>query len=288
MGRLGVGGVLDVDQPDDPSDAGKPGAKLGNGFDVLRGNGSPAGYILTHGNIVLDTLTVSVDGRRLVRNRDYFVDPVSGALSFTEPVSSMQSIRATYRYNEGKAAARSLVGLPLLPGFFGGNSNASFLHAYRGADAKGGLPFDVLTFGMKMDFDLGSLGLESMLYMSDPRKPGAKGLFEKDSGKAPRSLESDQIVSQKARVEMGDARLSFGYQDVGANFTGFTTLREQGALPKEVVDQLEREKGVRRLSAALELRPNSLMPEGSPWNRLSWMRMYDSSGALDSIQLVYN
>ena len=288
VGRLGVGGIPGVDQADEADEAGKPGANLGNGFDLLRGNGSPAGYILTHGNIVLDTLSVSVDGRRLVRNRDYFVDPVSGALSFAEPVSSLQTIRASYRYNEGKSVARSLVGLPLLPAFFGGSSNASFLHAYRGADAKGGLPFDVLTFGMKMDFDLGNVGLESMLYMSDPRRPGAKGLFDKDSGKAPRSLESDQIVSQKARVELGDARLSFGYQDVGSNFTGFATLREQGALPKEVVDQLEREKGVRRLSAALELRPNSLMPEGSPWNRLSWVRLYDSSGALDSIQLVYN
>lgn len=293
VGQLGVANILDEKQ--DPLDVAGPKeeGKRGNGFDTLTGNGSPAGYMLSRGNIVADSITVLVDGRRLVRNKDYYLDPLSGGLSFAEPIDRMQTIRATYQYMDGQNVARNMVGLPLLPTFFGGNggSNASFLHAYRAADAKGGLPFDVLTFGMKMNWDVGSAGLESMLYMSDPREgAGAVGLLDKPSGgkKAPAPV-SDKLLVQKASFDLGaSSRVSLGYQDIGENFSGFSTLREQGVLPKDVVNQLEKEKGVKRLSAALELKPSSLMPEGTPWNRLNWSRVYDNSGVMDSFRLSYS
>ena len=160
----------------------------------------------------------------------------------------------------------------------GSSSRASFLHAYRGADAKGGLPFDTLTFGMKMDFDLGGAGLQSMYYVSDPRKgAAAQSLLEASSGKGKAAPVSDHIMVQKASADLGSStRLELGYQDIGKNFTGFATLREQSVLAKEVVDQLEKEKGVRRLSAALQMQPSQAMPKGSPWNRLGWTRVYDS------------
>jgi len=288
QGRMSIGSVFDKD-PLESAEGDKAAKDLANAFDTLRGNDSPSGYMLTHGNVILDTLSVSVDGRRLVRNRDYFLDPVSGGLSFRESISSMQTIRATYRYSSGKAVARSFVGLPLLPTYFGGVSNATFLHAFHAADASAGLPFDVLTFGMNMDMDFGKAGLQSMLFMSDPKKGStAFGLFDKSGGKKAPDAVSDKIVAQKASFDMGSSRVTLGYQDVGTNFAGFASLREQGTLPNDVIKQLEREKGVRRLSAALELKPSSLMPEGSPWNRFSWMRMYDSTGAMDSFHLTYS
>lgn len=286
-GRPGVGGSVlaaAAGESDNPA----PEKKLGNGFDNLRGNGTPAGYVLSHGGVVPGSISVNLDGRNLVRNRDYFLDPVSGSLSFGEPISRMQTIHVTYRYGESKAAARSLVGLPLLQGFFGGTSTASFLHAYRGGDAKGGTPYDTLTFGMKMDFDLGSTGLESMYYVSDPRENStARSLLDSGAKARASAPESDHLMAQKLKAEVGNARIEVGYQDVGKNFTGFATLREQAALDKDVVAQLEKEKGVKRLTTALELQPSSALPKGSPWNRLGWMRVYDSSGSMESLELTY-
>jgi hypothetical protein len=289
-GRPGVGADSLSAALEETEEKAAASEKLGNAFDNLRGNGTPAGYVLSRGGVVANSVSVNVDGRHMVRNRDYFIDPMSGALSFGEAISHSQTIHVSYRYREGGTAARSLVGLPFMPGLGGSSSRASFLHAYRGADAKGGLPFDTLTFGMKMDFDLGGAGLQSMYYVSDPRKgAAAQSLLEASSGKGKAAPVSDHIMVQKASADLGSStRLELGYQDIGKNFTGFATLREQSVLAKEVVDQLEKEKGVRRLSAALQMQPSQAMPKGSPWNRLGWTRVYDSSGSMESIQLAYS
>ncbi|MCC6484806.1 MAG: hypothetical protein IT209_08175, partial [Armatimonadetes bacterium] len=82
-------------------------------------------------------------------------------------------------------------------------------------------------------------------------------------------------------------RVSLGYQDVGANFTGFQSLREQGGLDPAVVNQLQKEKGLRRISAAMEMQPAKALPEGTPWNRLGWTQVYDSSGSMRTFELTY-
>lgn len=281
------GQILDNRQDQDAQPDQKDAARL-SAFDSLRGNGSPAGYMLTHGNVVSDSVIASINGRRLTRNRDYFVDPVSGSISFNQTISPSETIQVTYRYIAGKSVSRSLAGLPLLPNFLGGASTANFLHAYQAADAKNGIPFDVLTYGMKMDFDFGRTNLQSMYYLSDPRKgQTATGLFDKPAASSNAAAVSDTIVAQTASVDLGHTRLSLGYQDVGANFTGFQSLREQGGLDPDVVNQLQKEKGVRRISAAMEMEPSKALPQGTPWNRLGWMQVYDSSGSMRSFELNY-
>ncbi len=283
----GVGTVPDNLDSQDPQVS--KDAKTANGFDVLRGNGSPAGYMLHHGNVVPSSVVVSIDGRQLSANREYFLDSVSGGLSFAEAIKPGESIRVSYTYVDGAAASRSLAGLPMLQDLFGGTSSASFLHAYRAADSSA-LPFDVLTFGMKMNFDLSSsTGLQSMYYVSDPRRGStAASLLEKSATSSTTAAPvSDRMMVQNATINAGNSRVSLGYQDIGQNFNGFATLKEQAVLEPDAVNQLEREKGLRRLSAALELKPSNLLPEGSPWNRLGWTQVYDSAGAMQSMELVY-
>src|SRR5437867_2322012 len=55
----------------------KPGISFS---EILRGNGSRAGYTLSHGNVQTDTISVHVGGRTLRLNSDYWLDADSGTL----------------------------------------------------------------------------------------------------------------------------------------------------------------------------------------------------------------
>lgn len=287
QGKLGVSTILDENLSQESGSA--PEAEnLKSAFIILRGNGTPAGYMLPNGNIYPDSITIIREGRRLTRNRDFFLDTVSGAISFADAISTNQTLSATYQYTEGKSVARHMVGLPMLPQFFGGNSvgTGSYLNAYRAADGKN-QPFDLLTLGMKMNQNVGSFGWEAMYYISDPRQNASTNLMGKGSYAA-QLPSGDSMLVQNFSLDMGDSsRVSVGYQDIGKNFMGFSTLREQGVLNNAQAAQLEKEKGLKRISGALELRPSALMPEGTPWNRFGWQRVYDATGSMEAFQLAY-
>lgn len=68
--------------------------------DAIKGNGTKAGYVLSHCGIIPNSETVTVDGSQRVRSRDYYLDAASGTLAFAEPVKTHQVIRVTYRYSE--------------------------------------------------------------------------------------------------------------------------------------------------------------------------------------------
>ena len=289
-GSFGSTNVLDNNQMPD-TDHSAPGAKLLNAFDNLRGNGTPSGYMVTHGNIISDTVIISLNGRRLAPNRDYFLDTLTGSISFSRAIAPDESVHATYRCSDAKVVARSFAGLPLLPQFFNGNGGATgnFLHAYQSADPKAGLPFDVVTYGLNLNFDLGKTGFETMYYTSDPRERTTSSLLDKPTSNAnqPKAV-TDTIIVQKATVDMGSMRLSVGYQDIGQSFSGFRSLKEQTSSAPNILAQLEKERGVRRMQAGLDFRPSTGLPAGTPWNRLGWMQMYDSKGSMQAIELTYN
>ncbi len=56
------GQILDNRQDQDAQPDQKDAARL-SAFDSLRGNGSPAGYMLTHGNVVSDSVIASINKR---------------------------------------------------------------------------------------------------------------------------------------------------------------------------------------------------------------------------------
>src|SRR5437763_12878864 len=89
-----------------PAQPGKPASE------TLRGNGSGAGYMLSHGGIIPDSFRISAGFRTLRPNVDYFLDAANGSIAFVEPIRSQDSIRVSYRYVESAARTRSPFGLP--------------------------------------------------------------------------------------------------------------------------------------------------------------------------------
>src|SRR2546421_3969825 len=79
--------------------------------ETLQGSGTGAGYMLSHGGIIPDSLHVSAGFRTLRAGVDYLLDASNGSISFLEPIRKSDSIHVSYRYVEGADASRSPLGL---------------------------------------------------------------------------------------------------------------------------------------------------------------------------------
>ena len=219
--------------------------------EVLPGNGTRAGYMLGHGNVISGSEWVDIGPRHGTRNRDYTIDYASGTLFFTDPVSQMDSIRVDYRYSS-KAQTSSSTGTPMVAMRFGSGVQTNMLYAYRPATASQGLAAqDVLTYGMNMLTKLGGASsLSSMFYVASPEAANRLSLDTTPQTAAQQNapkLKKDRLMVQDADLSAGKVRLNINYQDVGKDFAGFQSLKDSNAATSDVLKQLEKEKGITRM-----------------------------------------
>ena len=254
--------------------------------EVLPGNGTRAGYMLGHGNVIPGSEWVDVGARHGARNRDYTIDYASGSLFFTEPVSSMNSVRVDYRYYTKAKAGRGIGSPGLVALKFGNSLQTNMLYSYRAVDgAQGAGAQDVLTYGMNTLTKLGGASsLSSMFYVASPENSNrlsldAMGAPTKNT--APK-VKRDHMMVQDADLKAGKVRLKLGYQDVGQDFAGFSSLKDSNAAAGDVLNQLEKEKGIHRMSIAGEA------PSGKDGGlSFSVGQVEDKNDSIDSRSLGY-
>jgi len=251
-----VGALNTTVESGKPQTAAAPAEDLGtSASEILPGNGTRAGYMLSHGSVMPGSEWVDIDAHHGVRNRDYAIDYASGAIFFTEPVSTSGSVRVDYRYSKTATAERSVAA----PGFvslkLGGNTQSNMLYAYRAADSALGLGGqDILTYGMNTLTKLGGASsLSSMFYVASPQNANRLAVDTTGPKANTPKVKKDRLMVQDADLSAGKVRLKLGYQDVGQDFAGFASMRDSKAAAKDVIDQLEKEKGVRRMSISGEL-----------------------------------
>lgn len=233
--------------------------------EVIRGNGGRAGYVLGHGDIIPGSEWVYIGLKRAKANTDYTIDYASGSLFFAEPVRQSESVRVDYRYSQKSKGDRNVTGPGMVPlKFAGGNLQTNLTYAYRAADpTKGPNAPDILTYGLNSVTSFGgSSSLQSMFYMATPQSSNRLSLSGNAAPTAAGGKDSpvkkDRLVLQNADFGLGGkTRLRIGYQQVGEGFAGMQSLRDSQAAPEDVLKQLEKEKGIKRMSMALE------MPTGS-------------------------
>ncbi|MCS7309174.1 MAG: hypothetical protein NZ741_03025 [Armatimonadetes bacterium] len=225
--------------------------------DLLRGNGTRAGYLLRYGNLVPESERVTVDARTLQRNKDYTIDYATGTLYFTEPVRPSQTIRVYYRYLPGSGEQRGLLQAPAVRLQFGQSqlnmvySSSAFLRR------EDGTTLQTDTYGMQTRLHLNSgSALEGLLFFSSQRavQAVADPTLQPSAPARPNhgaAAGSDRLILQNLRWSAGGLQLRGTYQDVGQRFTGFAALREQQAAPEQLIGWLERERGMRRFSYGL-------------------------------------
>ena len=90
-----------------------------------------------------------MSARSLHAGADYYLDPVSGSLAFTDPVRRFDSIRVTYRYAEGQDGSRSPLG-----------GVSSFALNFKGASLNFGFGLSSLN---GLDFNTYGLALSNRL-----------------------------------------------------------------------------------------------------------------------------
>jgi len=227
--------------------------------ELLPGNGSRAGYVLGHGNIIPGSEWVCIGVKRGKANVDYTIDYASGNIFFSEPVRQMDSIRIDYSYSEKSKGERSVTGPGMLALSFGNSLQTNFVYSYRTAnsDSAASIP-DILTYGLNTTTSLGgSSNLRSMFYVATPQaanRLSLTGAANTAQVTQSASVKKDRLMLQDADFGIGGkARLKLRYQDVGENFAGGASLRDSKAAADDVLNQLEREKGIRRTGVDLSI-----------------------------------
>ncbi len=225
--------------------------------DLLRGNGTRAGYLLRYGNIVPESERVMVDGRTLRRNQDYTIDYTTGTVVFTEPVRTSQTIRAQYRYMPGSSEQRGLLQAPGMALQFGQSRLNMLYNSSAFVRREDGTTLQTDTYGMQTRLHLNSnSAMDGLMFFSSQRvvQAVADPTLQPNAPSRPNrqaAAGSDRLILQNLNWTAGGLQLRGTYQDVGARFAGFAALREQKAAPDPVLGWLERERGMRRVSYGL-------------------------------------
>ena len=222
-----------------------------NANDAIVGNGTRAGYVLSYPNVVPNSETVTVDGSSKLRNRDYYLDNVNGTLMFLDPVKPSQMVRVVYRYVPGKAGERKILGGPMIALNLGQNTSLGVTYAYRSGQAAGqDSRWDILTFGANLTTTLGAKSsMTNMYYTSSAKDSGRvslQALQNRQASPAQKPKSGDMLL-HSSNLSFGKLSVTTEYQDVGEHFSGFASLREQGAAAADVLNRLEKEKGITRL-----------------------------------------
>jgi hypothetical protein len=97
--------------------------------DLMPGNGTRGGYTTRYAPIIPYTESVYVDGKRLQRDLDYWIDYASGSIAFAQPVRRISTVQVYYRYDpqgkrEGVVGALPILTLSLGQG---GSLNALYM-----------------------------------------------------------------------------------------------------------------------------------------------------------------
>lgn len=236
--------------------------------DTIRGNGTRAGYTLTYGSIVPNSETVTVDGSLLVRNRDYFLDLTSGSLVLAEPVRISQAICVSYRYVPSKDGNRPVVGIPSLALSFGSNTTVGL--TYVQTALKGNEAYDLMTYGLNLTSKLGANStMQNILYVSSPKQSGRVATNLSESRNKATELKADNLVLHNSTWQSGGLNLKLSYQDVGKDFAGFDVMRQQGSVSSELLGQLQKERGIKRLGLQADYKLTNDSALGVTMNTIS-------------------
>lgn len=249
----------------------RAGATAGHAAsEVIRGNGSRLGYTLLHGNVLTETVSLRVNGSLLKSGADYFLDPDSGSLYFTQTIRPGDSISVYYRYEDGAPAQRASLGMPGLALNFGPSTSVGLAFGSSMGDGT-----STSLYGLNLNSKFGGGGLstyQGLAYFAnttqnsnlklDGTKPGAK-----PAAPAPTTLGLDHLITQSLDAKSGLLRAHANFQDVGKNFGGFNALKGGAANDKALLarlTQLEAEKGVKRMGFGfgIGLNPKSTTPDG--------------------------
>lgn len=153
------------------------------------------------------------------------------------------------------------------------------------SDLKTGLTSDQVTYGLSVSTQIGARSkLSSLMFTTSPqeqRRITNRFNFD-DAAKQsqfPVQGKSSSMMVQNAEASFGKVTVKLGYQNVSKDFNSFAALQDANVAPKEVLQQLEKEKGMKRTNLALQY--------GADTNKLSFGNVSDGKGEVSTRALGY-
>jgi len=264
-------------------------------LEVLRGNGTRLGYVLSHGSVITDSLSLTVDGRHLIYNRDFWLDAASGTIYFADSIHSGSGISAYYHYLEGKdAPASSGAGSGIMLNF-GSSAHVGLLY---GQTVNNGLGLNTSINGLSLNSTFGSSkksSFNSMAYFSDAQRSDnlVMNLQARSANPAPSNptdTGKGRLLVQDLALQQGGLRFTANLSDVGKKFTGFQSLKLGAASDKAALDQLtmlEGEKGIKRLGFGIGIGSSAKAGPASGLT-FNWQQIQDGKDAISQQSAGFN
>ncbi len=247
--------------------------------DILPGNGTRGGYMTRYAPVIPYSESVYVDGKRLQRDVDYWIDYASGHLALALPVSRVSTVQIYYRYDpQGKR--ESVVGaLPILSLSFGQGGGISALYMPGMTETtKDGAAYRLSAYGMQNALRFGGGGsLQGYFFVGSRDAINAYAAPNVRDRQRPNIAPSEtaQFVVQQLQLNAGALQLRAHYQDIGKGFSAQKMLGMQSGLDASQLAAWERERGLKRYDYAVGLNL------GGASLQQTQLRIQDDKGAIE-------
>jgi len=247
--------------------------------DLIPGNGTRGHYTLRYAPIVPNSEVVFVDGKRLARDLDYWIDYGSGNLSFALPVRRFSTIQVSYRYDPNSKRSEAVSALPLMSLSFGQGGGLQALYMPGMTETtREGVSYRLSAYGMQNALRFGgNNSLQGYFFIGSREQVRA---YASPTQANPNSMkvtptEVDQFIMQSLQLDAGALQLRANYQDIGRSFSPQKMLGAQSGLDANRLAQLERERGLKRFDYTLGLQFNA-----NTSLQQSRLRIEDDKGAI--------
>lgn len=266
----------------------KPVTEMGQmASDMLPGNGTRGGYILRNAPVIEGSESVYVDGKRLTRDRDYWLDSASGTISLAEPVKRFSTLTVSYRFNPNAARSDAVGALPVIALSFGQNGSLQTL-MYQGQTekTKDGSVWQTNAYGLRnaLQFGQGNV-LQGYFFVSTRKQLQAYDAPYTANAQSPRNTQEiqERFMVQNLQLNQGALKFGFNYQDIGSGFSAAKLLKGQQGVSPEQLTQWEKEKGIKRVGYNVGL---NFGQEATLEHNTSQIK--DGKGSVESKNLQFN
>ncbi len=183
-------------------------------------------------------------------------------------------------------APETLKGLaPTLMPISGNKIGLDFAFAHRGVDASG---YSLTTYGVRAVSNLNEKSsIRSTVFFSNPYESSPRDRIIAMLDNKQLQQQSKETLTGRLMIHEGSfgkdkLKLSFAYQDISSGFSGFQSMREAKYAPEEIINQLEKEKGIRRLDVGLAMATGT-----NSQVSLGVSQVQDGEGAIQSASAAY-
>ncbi|MFQ3611625.1 MAG: hypothetical protein SNJ72_09040, partial [Fimbriimonadales bacterium] len=229
--------------------------------DLIPGNGTRGHYTLRYAPVVPNSEAVFVDGKRLARDLDYWIDYASGNLSFAVPVRRFSTIQVSYRYDPNSKRTEAVSALPILSLSFGQGGALQALYMPGMTETtREGVSYRLSAYGMQNALRFGGDSSLQGYFFIGSREQVRAYASPNQMNAAQRTAtpaEMDQFIMQSLQLNTGALQFKANYQDIGRNFSPQKMLGAQSGLDANRLAQLERERGLKRFDYTLGLQFNN-------------------------------